>query len=320
MDITCKNINYSYEGVQAIKDLSLEIQSGELVALLGPSGCGKTTLLRIIAGLLPMQEGYLYYGDQDISKWPPQKRNTAMVFQSYALFPHLSVGENIAYGLKAKGYKKDEIGSLVASYLEKVELKGLGHRMVQELSGGQQQRVALARSMVLKPDVLLFDEPLSNLDEKLRVQMRREIRRLQKESGITSVYVTHDQEEAMAIADRIVVMHEGYIQQIGRPKEVYHEPVNGFVSNFMGVSNIIRAQGGNKVYRPESIQLSPKGAHRGRVNWVEHLGSIEQIGISYQNSEVIAHRFSHRLETYKIELGGFVQFDLLGDGIQVGVD
>ncbi|MBN2898586.1 MAG: ABC transporter ATP-binding protein, partial [Clostridia bacterium] len=243
MNIICKNITFSYQEEPALKDINLSIASGELIALLGPSGCGKTTLLRLLSGLLPMQNGGIWYDEKEITHDTPQQRNTVMVFQSYALFPHMSVFDNIAYGLKARGLKKIEIQNRTLEYIKKVHLNGLENRMIQELSGGQQQRVALARALVLKPDVLLFDEPLSNLDEKLRVKMRRNIKALQKESGITTVYVTHDQKEAMAIADRIVVMDNGCIQQIGSPQEVYHNPQNEFVSDFMGVSNHIHYKG-----------------------------------------------------------------------------
>jgi ABC-type Fe3+/spermidine/putrescine transport system ATPase subunit len=317
MKIECRDIDFSYDDYKALHGLSLNIESGELIALLGPSGCGKTTLLRIIAGLLPMQSGQLIYDGKDISTSTPQERNTAMVFQSYALFPHLSVGENIAYGLRARKGERKTVDASVKMYLEKVDLLGLENRMVQELSGGQQQRVALARALVLKPDVLLFDEPLSNLDEKLRVKMRREIRLLQKESGITSVYVTHDQEEAMAIADRIVVMNEGHIQQIGSPKEVYHRPNNHFVADFMGVSNIIRIGDDDRLFRPEHIRLSQQGRHSARVSWTEHLGSIEQVAMSYQGNEIIAHRFSYDSSEDQLRVGDQVKFDLLGKGFKI---
>jgi len=317
MNIRCKGINFSYDGVSALRDLNLQIQSGELVALLGPSGCGKTTLLRIMAGLLPMQQGQLFYGEREITNWTPQKRNTAMVFQSYALFPHLSVAENVAYGLKAKGHKKADIHSLVKSTLQKVQLIDLDNRMVQELSGGQQQRVALARALVLKPDVLLFDEPLSNLDEKLRINMRREIRLLQKESGISSVYVTHDQEEAMAIADRIVVMNEGRIQQIGTPREVYHQPKNEFVAEFMGVSNMIEVRGEKRLFRPEQIVLSSSGKHEGIVQWIEHLGGLEQVCVTTQYGDLIVQRFSRESLSCELDIGYPVRIDLLGDGQKI---
>lgn len=314
MKIDCKGISFDYDGLKALSDLNLHIHSGELIALLGPSGCGKTTLLRIIAGLLPMQEGRLYYDNDDISTWTPQKRNTAMVFQSYALFPHLSVMENVAYGLKSRSIGKKEAAKRSETYLEKVHLSGMEHRKVQELSGGQQQRVALARALVLKPDVLLFDEPLSNLDAKLRIKMRREIRMLQRESGITSIYVTHDQEEAMAIADRIVVMDQGFIQQIGTPEEVYHNPANEFVANFMGASNLIHINGEKRMYRPENVVLREKAAYKGLVKWTEHLGSIQEVCLETDFGELVAHRFSSDSMHYRLNAGDTAFFDLSGSG------
>lgn len=317
MNVECKNITFTYGEAPALKDISLEIQSGEFIALLGPSGCGKTTLLRLIAGLLPMQEGQLIYNGDNISHWKPQQRNTGMVFQSYALFPHLSVYENVAYGLKAKGLGKKEIDQRVGLYLEKVHLDGFEKRMIQALSGGQQQRVALARALVLKPDVLLFDEPLSNLDEKLRVIMRREIRSLQRESGITSIYVTHDQKEAMAIADQIVVMNNGQIQQIGHPESVYHEPSNEFVATFMGGSNIIYINEEKRLFRPEEINLMAEGQYTGRVNWVEYLGSIQQVCIHTDFGELIAERFSKEVVNYNVKEGQLIGFRLQGTGYRL---
>ncbi len=314
MKIDCKDITFTYDQVYALHKLNLEISSGELVALLGPSGCGKTTLLRIIAGLLPMQEGALLYNQEDITRWTPQMRNTAMVFQSYALFPHLTVLENVAYGLHAKSVNRKEANKKAKAYLEKVHLQGMEDRKIQELSGGQQQRVALARALVLSPDVLLFDEPLSNLDEKLRVKMRREIRMLQRESGITTLYVTHDQEEAMAIADRIVVMDSGHIQQIGTPETVYHEPANRFVADFMGVSNMISKDGQTRMYRPENIVLKSGGGEKGVVKWTEHLGSIQQVCFDSQYGELIAQRFSKDAAGYVLKKGDNLAFELHGSG------
>lgn len=314
MRIDCKDITFTYDQVHALHELNLEIASGELVALLGPSGCGKTTLLRIVAGLLPMQQGVLLYNQEDITKWTPQMRNTAMVFQSYALFPHLTVLENIAYGLHAKGIKRNEANNKAQAYMEKVHLQGMAERKIQELSGGQQQRVALARALVLSPDVLLFDEPLSNLDEKLRVKMRREIRMLQRESGITTLYVTHDQEEAMAIADRIVVMDSGHIQQIGTPEQVYHEPANQFVADFMGVSNMITIDGQTRMYRPENIILRAGSKEAGVVKWTEHLGSIQQVCFDSRYGELIAQRFSKDAAGYILKKGDSLSFELHGEG------
>lgn len=238
MKIKLEHIWKSYEKLDVVKDVSLIVEDKEIMVLLGPSGCGKTTLLRLVAGLIPLSKGQILFDYNDVSKLSSQKRNTAMVFQNYALFPHMNVEENIAFGLKVRRFSKSETRKRVEKILQSVELDGMGKRKVQELSGGQQQRVALARALIIQPDILLFDEPLSNLDEKLRVSMRQNIKKLQREFGITSIYVTHDQEEAMAVADRITVMNLGEIQQISTPKELYLHPVNEFVANFVGQVNL----------------------------------------------------------------------------------
>ena len=223
----------------AVHDTSLSIEPGSFVTLLGPSGCGKTTTLRMIAGFESPDEGEIYLGDEAINALTPNKRDTAMVFQSYALLPHYNVFDNVAYGLKLRKIPKDEIRERVMRILDLVELTGMEGRMTNQLSGGQQQRVALARALVIEPSVLLFDEPLSNLDAKLRVQMRSVIKKLQRRLGITTIYVTHDQEEALAISDRIAVMKDGHIMQIGTPNEIYAKPQNPFVAGFIGVSNFL---------------------------------------------------------------------------------
>jgi len=221
----------------AVDNLSLEIKPGELFTLLGPSGCGKTTLLRTIAGFYYQDNGQILFNNKPIDLLPPHKRNTGMVFQSYAIFPFMSVFNNIAYGLKAHGIPKSERRERVMEAISLVRLSGLENRRPNQLSGGQQQRVAVARAIVIEPQVLLMDEPLSNLDAKLRVDMRVDIRRLQKKLGITMIYVTHDQEEALAISDRIAVMSSGRIAQMGSPWEIYHNPANPHVAGFIGVSN-----------------------------------------------------------------------------------
>lgn len=224
----------------AVKDANLEITPGSFVTLLGPSGCGKTTTLRMIAGFESPDEGEIYLGDEAINALTPNKRDTAMVFQSYALLPHYNIFDNVAYGLKLRKLPKDEIKEKVMKILDLVELTGMEERMTNQLSGGQQQRVALARALVLEPSVLLFDEPLSNLDAKLRVQMRTEIRRIQQEVGITAIYVTHDQSEAMAISDNIIIMNKGVVAQMGSPKDIYYHPNNEFVADFIGEANFLR--------------------------------------------------------------------------------
>ena len=226
----------------AVKDNSLVIEPGEFVTLLGPSGCGKTSTLRMIAGFESPDEGEIYLGDEAINALTPNKRDTAMVFQSYALLPHYNVFDNVAYGLKLRHVPKEEIRERVMKILDLVELTGMEGRMTNQLSGGQQQRVALARALVIEPSVLLFDEPLSNLDAKLRVTMRTEIRRIQQEVGITAIYVTHDQSEAMALSDRIIIMRSGVVEQIGSPQEIYYHPVNEFVADFIGEANFLKGR------------------------------------------------------------------------------
>ena len=224
----------------AVKDTSLTIEPGSFVTLLGPSGCGKTTTLRMIAGFESPDEGEIYLGDEPINALTPNKRDTAMVFQSYALLPHYNVFDNVAYGLRLRKVPKPEIERRVKEILELVEMGGMESRMTNQLSGGQQQRVALARALVVEPGVLLFDEPLSNLDAKLRVSMRTEIRRIQQKLGITAIYVTHDQSEAMAISDQIIIMKKGVIAQMGSPMDIYYHPVDEFVADFIGEANFLK--------------------------------------------------------------------------------
>ena len=226
----------------AVHDVSLDIKPGSFVTLLGPSGCGKTTILRMIAGFESPDEGEIYLGDEAINTITPNKRDTAMVFQSYALLPHYNVFDNVAYGLKLRKLGKAEIKQKVTDILKLVGLEGSEARMTNQLSGGQQQRVALARALVLEPGVLLFDEPLSNLDAKLRVSMRTEIRRIQQEAGITAIYVTHDQSEAMAISDQIIIMEKGVKAQVGSPQDIYYHPVNEFVADFIGEANFLKGK------------------------------------------------------------------------------
>ena len=223
----------------AVHDVSLDIEPGSFVTLLGPSGCGKTTTLRMIAGFETPDEGEIYLGQEPINALTPNKRDTAMVFQSYALFPHYNVYDNVAYGLRLRKVPKADMQERIARILDLVELTGMEQRMTNQLSGGQQQRVALARAMVVEPSVLLFDEPLSNLDAKLRVSMRTEIRRIQQTLGITAVYVTHDQAEAMAISDNIIIMNKGVIAQMGTPEAIYYHPSSEFVADFIGEVNFL---------------------------------------------------------------------------------
>ena len=237
--VTIKEVVKRYGSFTALNKVSLDIREGEFFTLLGPSGCGKTTLLRMIAGFNSIEGGEIYFGSQCINDIPAHKRDTGMVFQNYAIFPHLSVKDNVAYGLKARKVPSQEIDQRVMEALKLVQIEPMANRMPNALSGGQQQRVALARAFVIEPGVLLMDEPLSNLDAKLRVQMRSAIKKLQQKLGITTIYVTHDQEEALAISDRIAVMKAGHIMQVGTPDEIYRHPENRFVANFIGTSNFV---------------------------------------------------------------------------------
>jgi iron(III) transport system ATP-binding protein len=232
---------YSKSKVAAVNDVSLSVEAGKLVTLLGPSGCGKTTTLRMIAGLEMASSGQILIGGADVTSLPATDRDVSMVFQSYALFPHMSVMENVQYGLRFSGFPKKEINDRANAGLELVGLTGFGDRLPSQLSGGQQQRVAVARALVLEPQVLLFDEPLSNLDAKLRRRVREEIREIQQKLGLTVVYVTHDQEEALAVSDRIIVMNNAVIAQDGTPRELYDAPANAFVADFIGEANIADA-------------------------------------------------------------------------------
>lgn len=240
-----------------IPDLSLDIKEGEFFTLLGPSGCGKTTLLRMIAGFNTIEGGDFYFNDVRINDVDPAKRNIGMVFQNYAIFPHLTVRDNVAFGLKNRKYPKEEIVVESDKFMKLMHIDEYADRSPDRLSGGQQQRVALARALVIKPDVLLMDEPLSNLDAKLRVEMRTVIKEIQNTIGITTVYVTHDQEEAMAISDRIAVMKDGVIQHIGQPKNIYQRPANLFVANFIGRTNIL--EGKLKIEKSEVLLVLDNG-------------------------------------------------------------
>jgi putative spermidine/putrescine transport system ATP-binding protein len=232
------NIEIEYEkGAPILKEFNLAAEKGEFLSLLGPSGCGKTTTLRTIAGFIEPRKGSVRIGDEDYTRIPPHRRNIGLVFQSYALFPHLSVFENVAFGLKMRRTKSDSIKDKVAAALAMVDLAGLEGRLPSQLSGGQRQRVALARAVVIEPDLLLLDEPLSNLDAKLRVGMRAELHRLQRHLGVTAIYVTHDQVEALSLSDRIVVMNKGKIEQIGKPEAIYYRPETPFVARFIGFDN-----------------------------------------------------------------------------------
>ncbi|WP_423408361.1 ABC transporter ATP-binding protein [Heyndrickxia sp. MSNUG] len=237
--INIENVQKAFGKVIAVDHLNLEIKDGEFFTFLGPSGCGKTTTLRMIAGFYYPTKGVVRFGDKDMTRVPPEKRNTGMVFQNYALFPHMTVFENVAFGLRVRKIASGELKARVQDVLRKVRLEQYADRQVSQLSGGQQQRVALARALVIEPEILLLDEPLSNLDAKLRDEMRAEILRLQKEYKITTIYVTHDQAEALSMSDRIAVFNFGVCHQVGTPSEIYNEPANDFVASFIGEINLL---------------------------------------------------------------------------------
>ncbi|MBN2657380.1 MAG: ABC transporter ATP-binding protein [Spirochaetales bacterium] len=240
--LSIKNLEQSYGGIPVLKGISLDIYEGETLVVLGPSGCGKTSLLKSVAGLIPVEGGELVLDGRNVALLPPQERKTAMIFQNYALFPHMTVGENLEYGLKVKGRKEGRNREKIRDTLALFKLEGLEDRPVTELSGGQQQRVAIGRAMIIGPSVLLFDEPLSNLDENLRKQMRNEIRSLLRQANVTSLYVTHDQNEALAMADRIVIMREGGIEQISAPAELHYRPASEYVARFLGYGNLFSGE------------------------------------------------------------------------------
>ncbi|MPV35551.1 ABC transporter ATP-binding protein [Georgenia subflava] len=308
----------------AVDDVNITVNDGEFFTLLGPSGCGKTTTLRMVAGFYFPTSGTISFGDDDVTRRPPNKRDTGMVFQNYALFPHLTVEQNVAYGLKTRKVARGRIAPRVSEALEQVHLSGYSKRRIDQLSGGQQQRVALARALVIRPQTLLLDEPLSNLDAKLREETRTEIRRIQREAGTTSLYVTHDQDEAMAMSDRIAVMEAGRVQQLGTPTEIYHRPANRFVATFIGRSNVlalpvehaaeteieVRLPGGataraaapqghglgvgDTAYvsiRPEYVQLAPPrtpGAASGVVKEVEFTGMTSTVTLEVGDLTLMA--------------------------------
>ncbi|MDX2225779.1 MAG: ABC transporter ATP-binding protein [Verrucomicrobiae bacterium] len=256
MKLTFENIHKSFAATKVVRGVNLEIRDGELFFLLGPSGCGKTTLLRMVAGFSVPDEGHVRFDTESVNLVPAEKRNTGMVFQSYALFPHMTVYENVAYGLRLRQVGGADLERRVREALDVVHMAGYGDRKPNQLSGGQQQRVALARAVVIRPRILLLDEPLSNLDARLRLDLRTEIRRILRETGITALYVTHDQEEALTMADRMGVMREGLIEQLGTPREVYTRPRTRFVAEFLGEVNFLegeitaRTSGGYSVQTP----------------------------------------------------------------------
>jgi len=293
-DVRLEHVTKEFDDVRAVDDLSLEIEHGSFFALLGPSGCGKTTTLRMIGGFEQPTEGAIYLGDEPVSGKPPYKRDVNTVFQSYALFPHLTIFENVAFGLRRRGVRKSDVRGRVLDILDLVGLKGLDRRKPRQLSGGQQQRVALARALVNRPRVLLLDEPLGALDLKLRKQMQLELKAIQHDVGITFIHVTHDQEEAMTMADGIAIMNAGKIEQLGAPSDLYERPRTAFVASFLGISNLLPGT----VAGPDSVRLDdgtevrvPNGTLNGQTGRVAVGVRPEKIRLGH----VEANRLTGRL-------------------------
>ena len=297
-DIVIDGATRTFGTVRAVDGVNLTVGEGEFFTLLGPSGCGKTTLLRMIAGFCELDAGQIRFGAKRVDTLPAHTRDIGMVFQNYAVFPNLTVAGNVAYGLKARKVPAAEVARRVEEALSLVQLGGYGERWPHQLSGGQLQRVAIARALVIRPQVLLFDEPLSNLDARLRVSMRAEIRELQKSLGITAIYVTHDQEEAMSVSDRIALMQSGKLEQVGAPAEIYRQPASRFAAEFMGTTNLLEpkvlglAGTGMISLRPEALRLdaeAPSGWPRlsGAVTHVEILGPITRFDVQLADGVLI---------------------------------
>jgi iron(III) transport system ATP-binding protein len=343
--LTIENISKRFGELAALDDISLTIYEGEFVTLLGPSGCGKTTLLRIIAGLEQQDSGQIYQAGKNISRLPPRERDFGIVFQSYALFPNLTSADNIAYGLENRKRPKKEIKERVAELLGLVGLPDVGHKYPAQLSGGQQQRIALARALATSPGLLLLDEPLSALDARVRISLRLEIKSLQKKLGVTTVFVTHDQEEALVMSDRIVVMNQGTIEQVGVPAEIYRSPASPFVADFVGMMNFIPGmtngdphsiQCGSMILRtaesnptatnqavtvairPEDIRLQVEDHHcenliNARVKAMEFLGSFNRLILELEgldNFPVVAEVSIYRMRFMSIETGSMFPVQL----------
>jgi spermidine/putrescine transport system ATP-binding protein len=348
--ITLQGVSKRFESVTAVDDVSLEVRSGEFFSLLGPSGCGKTTSLRMIAGFVRPDAGRILIGDADVTETPPHRRPVNTVFQSYALFPHLSVEQNVAFGLRFSNVPKDEGRRRVSEVLELVRLGGYGERRPHQLSGGQQQRVALARALVLSPTVLLLDEPLGALDAKLRRELQVELKSIQREIGITFLYVTHDQEEALTMSDRLAVMTRGKVEQLGTPREVYEHPSTAFVADFLGVSNLMRAHviGGERVdvggialtarrgdakatgvvrltIRPERVRIEPPGTvgeNRvpATIERFVYLGSTTQVFVVLPGGDRVQALVANSGDVDEYDAGAAVTAHLPADALRILAD
>lgn len=314
MKVVLENLSHSFGSTKVLDNINLTVDKGELFTLLGPSGCGKTTILRIISGFITPSEGRIFVGDRDITHLSPEKRNIGMVFQNYALFPHMTVVENVKYGLVIKKLEKKVIDQKLDKYLELVGMNEYRERKISQLSGGQQQRVAVARALAVEPELLLLDEPMSNLDAALRDRMRDEIRELQQKLGITTIFITHDQREALSISDRVAVMNEGNCIQIGTPFEVYNNPKTEFVATFVGESNI-SGHGfleGMGCLRPEMVLLSSKDIFGKGLD-----GIVEKVSFNGSTIEYVVRVKAQSIKALELNDGSSIR--ALGDKVFVGL-
>ena len=324
MKVRIDNVTKKFGNTTAVSNFSAELEDGHLICLLGPSGCGKSTLLNMLCGIIPVTQGKIYFDDKDVTKLPPDQRNIGMVFQNYALYPHMTVAQNIAFPLEVLKVKKDERKTRVEEISKLVHVDNLLRRYPSELSGGQQQRVAIARAMVKKPQLLLMDEPLSNLDARLRLEMREEIRRIQKETGVTTVFVTHDQEEAMSISDSILLMKDGLLIQSGLCQELYVNPNSLFVAEFLGnppanklpvveceQSERIETTAATVAIRPEAFTLDPNGIEA-EIQFISEMGKDQIVTMKYLGNTV---RAILNLEDYGLAAGSKIKVGLKKKGV-----
>ncbi|ACQ54381.1 ABC transporter ATP-binding protein [Clostridium botulinum] len=309
MYLKINNLVKVFNNVKVVDNINLELEKGKLLCLLGPSGCGKTTTLKIIGGFLKQDKGNILIENEDISKISPENRPVSTVFQSYALFPHMNVIENIIYGLKFKGYSKKEALKKGEKYLEIIGLSEFKDKKISKLSGGQQQRVALARALIVNPKILLLDEPLSNLDAKLRIKMRKEIKEIQSKFNMTMIFVTHDQEEALSIADYLAVMNKGELIQVGTPEEIYINPKNEFVASFIGHINKVNINNKTELIRPEQITINKRqGDKKGRIKYKQFLGSYTNYFVETKDETIIVEGFNSKNEVFKEEEEVYLNF------------